>query len=123
MVGGPFFALLGSGGVFITEDDLEQEAEKLAGLFLVWEQEHVDAQVVEVAKVLKILGKLLARLEPASWLSQILLLQKLDVDELVFLAEHGVDAIEANHGSAAHRFSLKSFKAAHLHAKLLKLHE
>lgn len=73
--------------------------------------------------MLEILRELLARLEPASGLSQILLLQELDVNELVFVAEHGVDAVEADHGGAAHRFSLKVLKAAHLHAELLQLYK
>ena len=39
----PLLALLGCGGIFVTENNLEEEAEKLAGLFLIREEEHIDA--------------------------------------------------------------------------------
>lgn len=44
--------VLGSGRVLLFEHDLEEEAEELARFLLVWEEEHVEAQVVEVSKVL-----------------------------------------------------------------------
>ena len=70
--------------ISLLEDQLEEEAEQLPGLLHLWVRKRRKADIVEVSKVLKVLDKLLARLEAVCGFLEVLLLQEGKVDELVF---------------------------------------
>ena len=113
---------LGSTCILFSEDDLKKESKELARLLLVWEQEHIKAQVIEVAEMLEILRKLLARFESICRFTQVLLLEVCNVNELILLRKHAVNAFEACDSCTAHRLSIEGFQAIHVDAESLELH-
>lgn len=67
----------------------------------------------------KVLCEFLTRLKATSWLTQVTFLEVFDVDELIFIAEHTVDAFEAYDYSCTHSFSLEVFQASQRYAQCL----
>jgi hypothetical protein len=47
----------------IPEHDIEKESENLSDVFNIWEQEHVESELVVIVKSLHVLGQLLANSE------------------------------------------------------------
>lgn len=117
LVGWALLLLFVLRGVLVSEDDLEQETKEQSGVFLVREQKHIEAQVIKVAQMFEVFGELLAGLKASSGLVKILGLQILDVNELVFLTEHGMDARKAKLGCAAHGHFVEVLNAFHVNAQ------
>ena len=72
LVGWALLLLFVLRGVFVSEDNLEQETKEQSGVFLVREQKHIEAQVIEVAQVFEVFGELLAGLKASGGLVKVL---------------------------------------------------
>ena len=71
----------------------------------------------------EIFGELLTGFKAPRGLGHVLCLQVLDVNELVFLAKHSMDARETKLSRAAHRNLVKVLNALHLDAQTFQLNQ
>ena len=70
------------------EDEVEEETEDTSGLLHSGGEEHVKANVIEVAQGLQVLGDRLTHLELMCRLLQVLRLQILHVNEVILFVKH-----------------------------------